>query len=161
MTERRSFVGGAVATEELFPGYRLSSCSYICHLLQPRVIDDFELRRHGFEIYQLDPGRFQPYPDGRSLFFISNQDGFTDVYRYALGTDQMYRVTNLQTGISGITDLSPAMSVAMQSGRMMFSVFSVNSYNVYALEAEWRGFAVKEPPRAPDAAFLGWVRKRV
>jgi len=66
--ERRPFVGGAVATEELFPGYRLSSCSYICHLLQPKIIDDFELRQHGFEVYQLEPARFQPYPDGRSLF---------------------------------------------------------------------------------------------
>lgn len=67
LLERRSFVGGAVATEELFPGYRLSSCSYICHLLQAKVIDDFELRRHGFDVYHLDPGRFQPYPDGRAL----------------------------------------------------------------------------------------------
>ena len=32
--ERRPMVGGACVTEELFPGYRLSSCSYICHLLQ-------------------------------------------------------------------------------------------------------------------------------
>ena len=65
--ERRSFVGGAVATEELCPGYRLSSCSYICHLLQPKIIDDFELRQHGFEVYQLEPALFQPYPDGRRL----------------------------------------------------------------------------------------------
>ena len=36
--ERRPMVGGACVTEELFPGYRLSSCSYICHLLQERVI---------------------------------------------------------------------------------------------------------------------------
>ena len=33
--------------------------------------------------------------------------------------------------------------------------------DVYALEAEWRAFAAKSPPRAPDAAFLGWVKKRV
>ena len=32
--------------------------------------------------------------------------------------------------------------------------------DVYALEAEWRAFASKTPPRAPDAAFLGWLRKR-
>ena len=66
--ERRAFPGGAAVTEELFPGYRLSSCSYICHLLQAKVIDDLELRRHGFDVYHLDPARFQPYPDGRSLF---------------------------------------------------------------------------------------------
>jgi phytoene dehydrogenase-like protein len=65
--ERRSFVGGAVATEELFPGFRVSSCSYICHLLQSKIIDDFELRGHGFDVYHLEPGRFQPFPDGRSL----------------------------------------------------------------------------------------------
>ncbi|MBT8417782.1 MAG: replication initiator protein A [Silicimonas sp.] len=33
--------------------------------------------------------------------------------------------------------------------------------DVYALEAEWRAFAARTPPRAPDAAFLGWVRKRL
>ena len=65
--ERRSFVGGATATEELFPGYRVSSCSYICHLLQSKVIDDLEMRRYGFEVLNLDPSPFQPYPDGRRL----------------------------------------------------------------------------------------------
>ena len=33
--------------------------------------------------------------------------------------------------------------------------------DIYALEAEWRGFALRSPPRAPDAAFLGWVKQRV
>jgi len=65
--ERRDFVGGATATEELFPGYRVSSCSYICHLLQSKVIDELEMRRYGFDVLQLDPEPFQPYPDGRSL----------------------------------------------------------------------------------------------
>lgn len=65
--ERRDFVGGATATEELFPGYRVSSCSYICHLLQSRVIDDLEMRRYGFDVIGLDPEPFQPFPDGRRL----------------------------------------------------------------------------------------------
>ncbi|MBM79946.1 MAG: amine oxidase [Planctomycetaceae bacterium] len=65
--ERRSFVGGATATEELFPGFRVSSCSYLCHILQAKIIDDFRLRDYGFEVYHLDPGRMQPYPDGRAL----------------------------------------------------------------------------------------------
>ena len=42
--ERRDMVGGACVTEELFPGYRVSSCAYICHLLQAKVIDDLRLR---------------------------------------------------------------------------------------------------------------------
>ena len=75
-------------------------------------------------------------PDGRSLYFISDQDGFKDVYRYVLDTKEVFRVTNITTGISGITALSPAMSVAMQSGRMMFSVFSDSEYTVYALDGD-------------------------
>ena len=38
LLERREMVGGACVTEELFPGYRLSSCSYICHLLQEKSL---------------------------------------------------------------------------------------------------------------------------
>lgn len=73
-------------------------------------------------------------PDGRSLFFISDQDGFKDIYRIALESGQVNRVTNIATGVSGISKMSPAMSVAMQSGRMMFSVFQDNKYTVFSLE---------------------------
>ena len=73
-------------------------------------------------------------PDGRSVFFISDHDGFKDVYRYSLDNDNIYRVTEIATGVSGITSLSPAMSVASQSGRMVFSVFAENKYSVFALE---------------------------
>lgn len=62
--ERREFVGGACVTEELFPGFRVSSCSYVCHLLQEKVIEDLELGKHGFAVYPLSPYRFHPFPDG-------------------------------------------------------------------------------------------------
>lgn len=75
-------------------------------------------------------------PDGRSIFLISDHDGFKDVYRYSLAEEQAYRVTALQTGVSGITALSPAMSVAGQSGRMMFSVYSNSGYSIVALERD-------------------------
>ena len=67
LLERRDLLGGACATEELFPGYRFSSCSYICHLLQDKVIDELALREHGFDVFHLDPSRFQPFPDGSAL----------------------------------------------------------------------------------------------
>ena len=75
-------------------------------------------------------------PDGRSLYFVADHDGFKDVYRHALDEQQTYRITELQTGVSGITALSPALSVAGQSGRMMFSVFSNSGYSVVSLESE-------------------------
>ncbi len=65
--ERRDVVGGACVTEELFPGFRVSSCSYICHLLQRKVVDDLELSDHGLRIHTVDPYRFQPFPDGRYM----------------------------------------------------------------------------------------------
>ena len=75
-------------------------------------------------------------PDGRNLYFISNYDGFKDVYRMDLATEDVYKLTNQRTGVSGITALSPAMTVAAQSGRMMFSVFSNSEYTVYARESD-------------------------
>ncbi|PEN14454.1 peptidase S9 [Longibacter salinarum] len=75
-------------------------------------------------------------PDGRSLYFIADRDGFKDIYRYSLADERSYRVTALQTGVSGITALSPAMSVASQSGRMMFSVYSNSGYTIVALEQD-------------------------
>ena len=65
--ERRSVVGGAAVTEELFPGYRLSTCSYVCHALQKKVVDDLELRKHGFHVDPLEPAMFSPFPNGHYL----------------------------------------------------------------------------------------------
>ncbi len=74
-------------------------------------------------------------PDGKDLFFISDQDGFCDIYRLEIATNAMSRVTRLSTGVSGITATSPALTVAPSSGRMLFSVFEDQGYAVYALDA--------------------------
>ena len=65
--ERRNIIGGAAVTEETWPGYRLSTCSYVCNLLLPEVIRDLELQRHGYDVRPLDPQYFVPFPDGRYL----------------------------------------------------------------------------------------------
>ena len=75
-------------------------------------------------------------PDGRSIYFVSDQDGFKDVYRYALDEEEVYRVTDVKTGVSGITALSPSMSVAQQSGRMTFSVFANGGYSIVGLDGD-------------------------
>jgi len=75
-------------------------------------------------------------PDGRSLYFISDHDGFKDIYRYSLDEKAVYQVTEVQTGVSGITATSPAMSVARRSGRMMFTVFSNSGYSIVSLPQE-------------------------
>ena len=67
--ERRHVVGGAAVTEETWPGYKVSSLSYLCSLLQPRIIQELELAKFGYHIYPKDPSFFTAYPDGRHLFF--------------------------------------------------------------------------------------------
>ncbi len=75
-------------------------------------------------------------PDGQSLYFVSDHDGFSDIYRYHLREEATYRVTNLKTGVSGITALSPSMTVAAQNGRLVFSVYHDGGYSVFGLQGE-------------------------
>ena len=65
--ERRELVGGACVTEEIWPGFKTSTASYVNSLLRPRIIRELELHRHGFEMLPRDPSSFTPFPDGRYL----------------------------------------------------------------------------------------------
>ncbi|MGE4054815.1 MAG: phytoene desaturase family protein [Vicinamibacterales bacterium] len=69
--ERRHLVGGAAVTEEVFPGFRFSVCSYVVSLLRPEIIRELELPRHGLEILPLD-GTFTPIPDGDYLWRVND-----------------------------------------------------------------------------------------
>lgn len=70
--ERRSIIGGATVTEEPWPGYRLSTCSYVCNLLLPEVVRDLDLVKHGYHVRPFDPQYFVPFPDGQ--YFMSFLD---------------------------------------------------------------------------------------
>jgi phytoene dehydrogenase-like protein len=65
--ERRELLGGASVTEEVWPGYRVSTAAYVVSLLQPKIARDLRLERFGYHVYPLDPAYFLPFPDGRSL----------------------------------------------------------------------------------------------
>src|SRR5205814_931759 len=69
--ERRRVLGGAAVTEEVFPGFRFSVCSYVVSLLRPEIIRDLDLPRHGLEILPLD-GTFTPMPDGDYLWRVND-----------------------------------------------------------------------------------------
>lgn len=63
-------LGGCAVTEELWPGYRVSTGAYLNSLLQQRLIDDLDLARHGYHVDPKDPSFFSAYPDGRYLYFF-------------------------------------------------------------------------------------------
>ena len=93
-------------------------------------------------------------PDGRSLYFISDPDGVSNIYRATFdeANAQTARITTVVTGVSGITALSQALSVASKAGIVAFSVFEDNKYDIRALDRDPRGGPV--PPASESAAVL-------
>jgi Tol biopolymer transport system component len=71
-------------------------------------------------------------PDSRAVYFISDRQGISNVYRMDAAGGEPTQVTNLLTGVSGITAMSPALSVG--GSRVVFSVYEADSYNIYALD---------------------------
>ncbi|HKX34938.1 MAG TPA: NAD(P)/FAD-dependent oxidoreductase [Actinomycetota bacterium] len=65
--EKRGVVGGAAVTEEPWPGYRVSSASYVVSLMPPQVVRELDLKRYGYEVSIITPDYFVPFPDGTSL----------------------------------------------------------------------------------------------
>ncbi len=70
--DSRALVGGTCVTEEIFPGYKVSTTSYLCSLLQEKVIKDLELEKFGYQVFPKDPAFFSPFPDGRYLIMWSD-----------------------------------------------------------------------------------------
>jgi Tol biopolymer transport system component len=93
--------------------------------------------------------------DGSQLYFVSNREGFQDIFRLTIATGVVEQITNLATGVSGITELSPAITVARHTGRTLFSVFEANTYRIYGLdEADMRPVPVPAAAAVATAAVL-------
>jgi phytoene dehydrogenase-like protein len=62
--ERREIVGGCCVTEEIAPGCRVSTTSYIASMLRPEVISELRLADYGLRMIPCDPAIQVPFPDG-------------------------------------------------------------------------------------------------
>ena len=88
--ERRHLVGGAAVTEEIFPGFKFSVCSYVVSLLRPEIIRDLDLARHGLEILPLD-GTFTPMPNGDYLWRVNDHARtFREIARHSRLDAEVY-----------------------------------------------------------------------
>src|SRR5213592_468754 len=90
-------------------------------------------------------------PDGKSLYFLGDPGGVTNVFRLSLDGGAIAQVTNVFTGVSGITSLSPALSVAKKAPRAVFAVYSDGGYAIQAIDdirALEGGPIVQLPPTA-------------
>jgi Tol biopolymer transport system component len=147
-TDRNS---GTDFTRLEFGPMRLATIDVASAVIRP--IEAFPTGKH------INP---QYSPDGREIFFVSDQSGVSDIYRMSLASGAISQVTNVATGISGITNLAPAFSVSPTTGRIVFSVFEKQGFGIYGLSAEQAG--VSSAPRAalaesgllpPAEAFRG------
>jgi phytoene dehydrogenase-like protein len=71
--ERREMVGGCCVTEEVWPGFHVSTASYLVSLMQDKIIRDLDLPRFGYQVFGKDPAFFSPFPDGRYLFMWQDE----------------------------------------------------------------------------------------
>ncbi|HET9672134.1 MAG TPA: FAD-dependent oxidoreductase, partial [Actinomycetota bacterium] len=72
--ERRAVLGGACVTEEIAPGVRASTTSYIASMLRPEVIRDLGLARHGLRMVPCEPGLQAAFEDGTVVPWWSDHD---------------------------------------------------------------------------------------
>jgi WD40-like Beta Propeller Repeat len=74
-------------------------------------------------------------PDSRSLFFVSDQNGISNIYRINLPSGAMTQVTHIDSGVSGITALSPAISSAIDARTLAVSAYEDDSHHIYIIES--------------------------
>jgi len=74
-------------------------------------------------------------PDSKSLYFLSDPNGITNIYRIDLDNQDIFQVTNLYLGVSGIMAISPALSIAQESGRLVYCIFENENYNIYSIDS--------------------------
>jgi phytoene dehydrogenase-like protein len=72
--EARELVGGCAVTEEVWPGFRVSTGAYLMSLMQPRIVAELELPRFGYLVDAKDPAFFSAFPDGRYFFMWQDRD---------------------------------------------------------------------------------------
>ncbi len=115
--ERRHVLGGAAVTEEIYPGFQYTVCSYVVSLLRPEVIHDLNLAQHGLHILPLESA-FVPMEDGN--YFASYSDSAStreeikrhskrDAERYPEFNQMMYEMAYAVKPILGMVPPDPLM----------------------------------------------------
>jgi Tol biopolymer transport system component len=100
-------------------------------------------------------------PDSRSLYVIADRNGISNLYRIAVSGGGAAQLTNVITGLSGITGSSPALSVASQAGVAAFSVYDEGKYDIYtrSIEQQARADAPLLPASTAAATLPPFTRQ--
>ncbi|HXH25100.1 MAG TPA: hypothetical protein VNI78_07620 [Vicinamibacterales bacterium] len=91
-------------------------------------------------------------PDGRSLYFVSDRTGASNVYRVELDSGRLYQVTDVWAGVSGLTASSPSLAVAARAAKLAYTVYGRGGYRVRTLAGADARAGVPVDSLAPVAA---------
>lgn len=75
-------------------------------------------------------------PNGEDILFLSDRDGFRNLYQFNLSTGRIYQKTKILTGISGMTQLAPAFSVSTETGLVAYSYYFKSNYTIFTAKPE-------------------------
>jgi Tol biopolymer transport system component len=100
-------------------------------------------------------------PDGKSLAFVSDRTAISNVFLYDFRDGKVYQLTDLFTGASGLTPLSPVLSWAREADRLAFAYYEDGEYNVYAVDnpRSLKRQPYEEPATPPVASLLAVTRR--
>jgi Tol biopolymer transport system component len=87
-----------------------------------------------------------------SIYFVSDPDGVPDAYRYDPTTRSASRLTRLMTGVTGITENSPALAVAADGSRLATVIYRNQTYEIQAIEGARLGAGDPAPTKVTMAA---------
>lgn len=82
---------------------------------------------------------------GNNLYFLSDADGFRNLYRYDIKNKSIEKLTNFFTGISGVTTHSPAIAIAQKADRIIYTLFKNGTYELYSASSEMFGAFPLDP----------------
>ena len=109
--------------------------------------ETLKIGNYRLALYHLDSGTIEPLkgmdwgknvdpqwsPDGKSIAYISDRTGVSNIYLYDLANGESYQLTNFFTGAQGITPLSPDLSWARESDKLAYVYYEDGDYDIYVL----------------------------
>jgi phytoene dehydrogenase-like protein len=110
--ERRYIVGGACVTEEVFPGFKVSTAAYVNSLFRKEIVADLRLHEYGFEVLERNPSSFSPFPDGRYLLLGPDADlNHREISKFSVKDADTYpRYEAMLERVAGVIEPTLTMS---------------------------------------------------
>ncbi|MFO7999700.1 MAG: basic secretory protein-like protein [Marinilabilia sp.] len=100
-------------------------------------ICEYDMEEETIQMHKFFPGADNTSPqyaaDSEKIYFLSNANGFRNLYEYNSRTDEIFRLTDVATGISGITELAPAITTARDTDKILYVLYKDNGYAIHEL----------------------------